>query len=63
MKIGDPLDESTTLGPLSSKDALETLTVQVNDALKNGAKLHWRQNPRSGRAAFRADHFDRHYPR
>lgn len=39
-KIGDPLDESTTLGPLSSKDALETLTKQVNEAVKNGAKLH-----------------------
>ena len=40
VKIGDPLDESTTLGPLSSKDALETLTKQVNEAVKNGAKLH-----------------------
>ena len=40
VKIGDPMDESTTLGPLSSKDALETLTKQVNEAVKNGAKLH-----------------------
>lgn len=40
VKLGDPLDESTTLGPLSSKDALETLTKQVNEAVKNGAKVH-----------------------
>jgi succinate-semialdehyde dehydrogenase/glutarate-semialdehyde dehydrogenase len=40
VKIGDPLDESTTLGPLSSKDALETLSKQVDEAVKNGAKLH-----------------------
>lgn len=40
VKIGDPLDESTTLGPLSSKDALETLSKQVDEAVKNGATLH-----------------------
>lgn len=40
VKIGDPLDESTTLGPLSSKDALETLTKQVDEAVKHGARLH-----------------------
>ncbi|EPC4577846.1 succinate-semialdehyde dehydrogenase (NADP+) [Klebsiella variicola] len=40
VKIGDPLDESTTLGPLSSKDALDTLSKQVDEAVKNGATLH-----------------------
>lgn len=40
LKVGDPLDGSTTLGPLSSKEALETLTKQVNAAVKNGATLH-----------------------
>ena len=40
LKVGAPLDESTTLGPLSSKEALETLTKQVNAAVKNGATLH-----------------------
>jgi succinate-semialdehyde dehydrogenase/glutarate-semialdehyde dehydrogenase len=45
VKIGDPLDESTTLGPLSSKDALETLTKQVNEAVKNGATLHYGGKP------------------
>ncbi len=45
VKIGDPLDESTTLGPLSSKDALETLTKQVDEAVKNGATLHYGGKP------------------
>jgi succinate-semialdehyde dehydrogenase/glutarate-semialdehyde dehydrogenase len=40
VKMGDPLDETTTLGPLSSKSALEGLIEQVNDAVKQGAKLH-----------------------
>ena len=52
VKIGDPLDESTTLGPLSSKDALETLTRQVNDALKNGAKLHLGGKPAQREGSF-----------
>lgn len=45
IKIGDPLDESTRLGPLSSKDALETLTKQVDEAVKNGATLHYGGKP------------------
>jgi len=45
VKMGDPLDESTTLGPLSSKDALETLTKQVDEAVKNGATLHYGGKP------------------
>ncbi|WP_348253388.1 aldehyde dehydrogenase family protein, partial [Salmonella enterica] len=31
---------STELGPLSSKDALDTLSRQVEEAVKNGATLH-----------------------
>ncbi len=45
IKIGDPLDESTRLGPLSSKEALETLTKQVEEAVKNGATLHFGGKP------------------
>jgi len=40
LKIGDPLDAKTTLGPLSSADALKTLTKQVKEAVKHGAKVH-----------------------
>ncbi|QNQ18906.1 NAD-dependent succinate-semialdehyde dehydrogenase [Kosakonia sp. SMBL-WEM22] len=45
VKMGDPLDESTTLGPLSSKDALETLSKQVSEAVQKGAKLHFGGKP------------------
>lgn len=40
-KIGDPLDESTTLGPLSSAGARDTLVKQVQAAVDNGATLHY----------------------
>ena len=52
VKIGDPLDESTTLGPLSSKAALETLTEQVNEAVKNGATLHYGGKPVAREGSF-----------
>ena len=41
VKIGDPLDESTTLGPLSSAGARDNLIKQVQAAVDNGAKLHY----------------------
>ncbi len=37
--MGDPLDETTTLGPLSSKAALDRLNQQVEQAVAKGAKL------------------------
>jgi succinate-semialdehyde dehydrogenase / glutarate-semialdehyde dehydrogenase len=39
LKPGDPLDPTTTLGPLSSEGALSDLLKQVNVAVANGAKL------------------------
>lgn len=39
LKTGDPLDESTTLGPLSSKSAVENLHKQVDKAVTAGARL------------------------
>ena len=36
---GDPMKEATTLGPLSSKSALEGLEEQVEKSVKAGAKL------------------------
>ena len=38
-RLGDPLDEATTLGPLASRAALDLLEGQVDDALRRGAKL------------------------
>lgn len=37
--MGDPMDGSTTLGPLSSEDALEGLIKQVDSAVEHGAEL------------------------
>jgi succinate-semialdehyde dehydrogenase / glutarate-semialdehyde dehydrogenase len=39
LKPGDPLDEKTTLGPLSSESALTDLLKQVNGAASHGAKV------------------------
>jgi succinate-semialdehyde dehydrogenase/glutarate-semialdehyde dehydrogenase len=39
LKAGDPLDEKTTLGPLSSEAALVQLLDQVDKAVAGGAKL------------------------
>ena len=52
VKMGDPLDESTTLGPLSSKDALETLSKQVSEAVLKGAKLHFGGKPANSEGNF-----------
>ena len=39
LKAGDPMDEKTTLGPLSSESALLQLLKQVDSAVAKGAKL------------------------
>ena len=52
VNMGDPLDESTTLGPLSSKDAVETLSKQVSEAVQKGAKLHFGGKPANSEGNF-----------
>ncbi|MFL1390659.1 NAD-dependent succinate-semialdehyde dehydrogenase [Pseudomonas tritici] len=39
LKPGDPMHESTTLGPLSTESALQQLLVQVDDAVFSGAEV------------------------
>jgi succinate-semialdehyde dehydrogenase / glutarate-semialdehyde dehydrogenase len=39
VKVGDPLDPSTELGPLARADLVQALTAQVNDAVAHGARL------------------------
>jgi succinate-semialdehyde dehydrogenase / glutarate-semialdehyde dehydrogenase len=39
LKPGDPMDEATTLGPLSTESALVDLLKQVDGAISKGAKL------------------------
>lgn len=38
LKLGDPLDESVTLGPLSSDAALQLILRQIREATDNGAR-------------------------
>ncbi|HCK7709365.1 TPA: aldehyde dehydrogenase family protein, partial [Salmonella enterica] len=52
VKVGDQMDASTELGPLSSKDALDTLTRQVEEAVKNGATLHVGGTPLESKGNF-----------
>ncbi|WP_151756606.1 NAD-dependent succinate-semialdehyde dehydrogenase [Dictyobacter vulcani] len=39
LRIGDPMDRETKVGPLARKDLRETLDKQVQDSLAQGAKL------------------------
>lgn len=39
IKVGDPEDPNTQMGPLISKKQLDTLTSQVDDSIKNGAAV------------------------
>ncbi|MFP3157622.1 MAG: aldehyde dehydrogenase family protein [Caldivirga sp.] len=42
LKIGDPLSEDTDVGPLISREAVETMESFVNDALSRGGKIIYR---------------------
>ncbi|MGD8203739.1 NAD-dependent succinate-semialdehyde dehydrogenase [Pantoea sp. FN0305] len=52
VKIGDPLDENSTLGPLSSTSARDTLIKQVEEAVAKGATLHYGGEALSGPGCF-----------
>lgn len=39
LKIGDPMDPETDIGPLGSKKIIDTIDFMVQDALKKGGKL------------------------
>jgi succinate-semialdehyde dehydrogenase/glutarate-semialdehyde dehydrogenase len=39
LKVGDPLNESTNIGPLATEQVAEDLQRQVDDTVKMGAKL------------------------
>jgi succinate-semialdehyde dehydrogenase/glutarate-semialdehyde dehydrogenase len=52
VKIGDPSDESTRLGPLSSAPARDNLAAQVKKAVENGATLHLGGKPIEGKGNF-----------
>lgn len=39
LKVGDPMDEETDMGPMSSKKALKTILEQVQKAAEQGANI------------------------
>lgn len=52
LKTGDPMEESTTLAPLSSKQALAKVVDQVQRAVAQGARLALGGRPVDGVGAF-----------
>jgi len=49
-KLGNPLQETTTIGPLARKDLVQNLQKQLQNAIKKGAKLIYQENqiPKKG---------------
>lgn len=39
LKVGDPMERTTEIGPMVSEDALKNLEKQVNETVKQGAKV------------------------
>ena len=39
LKVGDPMERDTEVGPLSSEEAAQKIEKQVNDTIKSGAKV------------------------
>src|SRR5215831_17793307 len=39
LKVGDPMDETTDVGPLATKDILETLEEQVRETVAQGGRI------------------------
>jgi succinate-semialdehyde dehydrogenase/glutarate-semialdehyde dehydrogenase len=52
MKVGDPLDRATRVGPLARLDLLETLHRQVQRSVEQGAKLRLGGRRRAGKGFF-----------
>lgn len=52
LKIGDPMDKETTMGPLARKDLRDTLDKQIKETVKAGAKLLIGGEPVQGKGYF-----------
>ena len=52
LKLGDPMDEDTEMGPLSSPDAVEEIDRQVQETIAAGARLHTGGKPLGGPGSF-----------
>lgn len=54
LKVGDPMDASTEVGPLSSADAVKSLQADVDATVKAGARVLTGGKPLDGPGAFYA---------
>jgi succinate-semialdehyde dehydrogenase/glutarate-semialdehyde dehydrogenase len=52
LTVGDPMQDDTDLGPLSSPDAVETLHKQVSDTVEAGARLLTGGKPLDGPGSY-----------
>jgi len=52
MKVGDPMDESTDMGPLCSTASRDDIAAQVERAVRAGATLHYGGKIIEGKGAF-----------
>lgn len=52
LKIGDPMAEGTDIGPLVNQESLDTITKQVDNAIKDGAKRVTGAEPVGGKGFY-----------
>jgi acyl-CoA reductase-like NAD-dependent aldehyde dehydrogenase len=52
LKIGDPMDLATTIGPLAKREIVETLSEQLADAQRKGARVVYGPVPPAGKGFF-----------
>ncbi|MFI5221105.1 MAG: NAD-dependent succinate-semialdehyde dehydrogenase [Bacteroidia bacterium] len=52
LKMGDPMESYTNIGPLARKDLLEKLRTQVDDSVKQGAKILFQQKENTSKGFF-----------
>lgn len=52
LKIGDPREEGTDLGPLAKKELVEEVGAQLADALSKGARVDYGPSPPAGSGFF-----------
>jgi len=52
LKMGNPIDDETDLGPMARKDQVQILGAQLADALSKGAKVAYGPEPPAGKRFF-----------
>ena len=52
LRVGDPLDPSTDIGPMARQDLVDALSAQVQDAVSRGARVVTGGSPAKGKGHF-----------